>query len=64
MAEKLATEYGLYFLPLQATLDEAAAKYGNNVLLSDGVHPTMQGATLIAGEWMKKFNEIEKEIAQ
>ena len=64
VAEKLATEYGLYFLPLQATLDEAAAKYGNNVLLSDGVHPTMQGATLIAGEWMKKFNEIEKEIAQ
>ena len=62
VVERLAKEYDLYLLPLQPMLDEAAAKYGNDVLLRDGVHPTVQGATLIANEWMKKFEEIEKEI--
>ena len=41
---------------------EAAAKYGADVLLADGVHPTVQGAVLIAREWLKKFEKIEKEI--
>ncbi|MBQ9778216.1 MAG: lysophospholipase [Clostridia bacterium] len=62
VVERLAKEYDLYLLPLQPMLDEAAAKYGNDVLLRDGVHPTVQGATLIANEWMKKFEEIEKEM--
>ncbi len=62
VVERLAKEYDLYLLPLQPMLDEAAAKYGNDVLLRDGVHPSVQGATLIANEWMKKFEEIEKEM--
>ena len=28
----------------------------------DGVHPTVKGAVIIANEWMKLFNKIEKEI--
>ena len=62
ITEKLAKEYGLYYLPLQAKFDEAAAKYGNETFLYDGVHPTVQGATLIACEWMKLFEKIEEDI--
>lgn len=62
VTENLAREYGLYFLPLQNAIDEAAEKYGASVVLADGVHPTVQGAVVIANEWMKLFNEIEKEI--
>ena len=62
IVKKLAKDFDLYFLPLQAKLDEAAAKYGNATFLYDGVHPSVQGATLIANEWMKKFEEIEKEM--
>ena len=61
VAEKLAAEYGLYFLPLQKKFDEAAAKYGVAPYLFDGVHPMIAGATLIADEWIKLFREkIEK----
>ncbi|MBQ9482390.1 MAG: SGNH/GDSL hydrolase family protein [Clostridia bacterium] len=61
VAEKLAAEYGLYFLPLQKKFDEAAAKYGVEPYLFDGVHPMIAGATLIADEWIKLFREkIEK----
>ena len=62
IVEKLAAEFGTYFLPLQGAFDEAAAKFGAETFLFDGVHPTVQGATLIANEWMKKFEEIEKEM--
>lgn len=62
IAERLAKEFGAEFLPLQGVFDEAAAKYGADVLLADGVHPTVQGAVLIAREWLKKFEKIEKEI--
>ncbi len=61
-AKKLAKEFGLYFLPLQDALNNAAERYGASVVLADGVHPTVQGAVVIASEWMKLFNEIEKEI--
>jgi lysophospholipase L1-like esterase len=62
IVEKLAKEYGLYFLPLQAAFDAAAAKYGNEKFLFDGVHPSVQGATLIACEWMKLFEKIEEDM--
>jgi len=60
VVQKLAEEYGLYFLPLQKTLSEAAK--GGNVAeyLADGVHPAPVGAKLIATEWLKLFNKIEK----
>ena len=60
--EKLAREYGLYFLSLQKKINEAAAKYGNEAILFDGVHPTLAGAVLIANEWLKKFETIEEDM--
>jgi len=62
VVKKLADEYKLYFLPLQTAFDEAYERYGEGVMLFDGVHPSVQGATLLANEWMKLFNKIEKEI--
>lgn len=62
IVEKLAKEYGLYFLPLQEKIDEAAAKYGAENVLFDGVHPAPAGAVLIAGEWLKVFEKIEEDI--
>ena len=61
VVEKLAKEYGLYFLPLQEKLDEGAKAHGEQVYLRDGVHPAFAGASLIAQEWLKLFkNQIEK----
>ena len=62
IVEKLAKEYGLYFLPLQEAFDAAADKYGAATFLFDGVHPTVQGATLIANEWMRTFEKIEEDM--
>ena len=61
VVKKIADDYGLYFLPLQKVIDYANEKYGN-IFLSDGVHPTVQGAVLIANEWIKLFNDIEHEV--
>ena len=58
VVKKLAEEYGLYFLPLQEKLSQAAANGVEN-LLSDGVHPAKAGAEIIASEWLKKFDEIQ-----
>ena len=60
--EKLAHEYGLYFLPLQEKIDEAAAKYGAEAILFDGVHPSLAGAVLIAKEWLTLFEKIEEDM--
>lgn len=54
---KLAKEYGARFVPLQEKFDEAAAKYGVEAYLSDGVHPAVAGSQLIADEWLKVFKE-------
>ena len=61
VAKKLSKEYGVYFLPLQMVLENAAEKYGARYVLSDGVHPDVLGASIIADEWIKLFEkEIEK----
>ena len=62
VVKKLAEEYGLYFLPLQEELDRVAEKVGETTVLKDGVHPTVEGAVIIAKQWIKLFNQIEKEI--
>ena len=62
VVKKLADEFGLYFLPLQEVLDKAAEQYGESAILSDGVHPTVPGAVVIATEWMKLFETVEKDI--
>ena len=59
VVERLAKEYGLYFLPLQDTINNAAVQYGNSLILRDGVHPTVQGAVLIAKEWLKLFEKMQ-----
>ena len=52
VVKKLAEEYGLYYLPLQEKLSEAAK--GNEAeYLCDGVHPAETGAKWIANEWLQ-----------
>jgi lysophospholipase L1-like esterase len=58
VAKTLAKEYGLYFVPLQKPLDEAAAKYSPQAYSYDGIHPGVGGATLIANEWLKVFKKL------
>ena len=59
VVKQLAKEYGLYFLPLQETLSKTAA--GKEAeYLTDGVHPAEAGAKLIAVEWLKAFEQIQK----
>lgn len=53
----LAEKYSLEFLPLQEKFDKASEKTCASDYLSDGVHPNVAGARLIADEWMKLYNE-------
>ena len=62
VTRKIADEFGAYFVPLQDMFDKMGAKYGNSVMLIDGVHPTTVGATYLANEWMKAFDKLEKDI--
>lgn len=57
VVKKLADEYGLYFLPLQQKVDEAAKKFGAEKYLYDGVHPTLAGTGLIADAWLDLFRK-------
>lgn len=56
--KKLAAAYGLPFVALQAPLDRAAAAYGAERILADGVHPALAGAAIIAEEWLKVFETM------
>ena len=58
VVKKLASEYGLGFVPLQDKFDEYAKKYGAVNYLYDGVHPDIAGGKLIADEWLKVFNQM------
>ena len=61
VVEKLAKEYGIYYLALQPLFDAAAEKDGVENYTLDGVHPQQAGAKLIANEWLKAFQQnIEK----
>ena len=62
VAKKLSDEFNTYFVPLQKVFDEKGALYGNNVLLKDGVHPTVKGAAILAEEWLKVFEKLEAEL--
>ncbi|MCI8458950.1 MAG: SGNH/GDSL hydrolase family protein [Clostridia bacterium] len=56
VARKLAQEYGLCFVPLQAAVSDAAKQYGAAAILRDGVHPTGAGSVVIAREWLRAFD--------
>ena len=55
--KKIAEDYDLFFLPLQEKFNEKAKEHGAEHYLYDGVHPMVAGATLIANEWVKLFEE-------
>lgn len=57
VVKKLAKEFNCYFLPLQDKISAFAEKHGVEACLSDGVHPAIGGAQLIANEWLKLFKE-------
>lgn len=54
--KKLAQEYGVCFLPLQATFEHVSKGKKTEHYLADGVHPNAAGAKLIADEWIKLFD--------
>lgn len=60
IVEKLAKEYGLIFVPLQKRFTEEAARCGAETLLGDGVHPTVQGSVLLACEWLRYFDGVNR----
>lgn len=57
VVKALAEKYGLVFVPLQERFNEMAKLHGEECYLSDGVHPHVAGATLIANEWLKAFTQ-------
>ena len=59
VVKKLAEEFNIPFIPLQAKFTQAAQKTKAEYYLLDGVHPHVAGATLIADEWVNAF---EKEF--
>ena len=59
VARSLSEEFGLPFVALQGAYDAAAEKYGNAKVLRDGVHPTVEGAVILANEWIKVFEKIK-----
>lgn len=57
IANEVANEYKLDFIPLQKIFDAEAEKYGNEYVLNDGVHPTIYANTFIAEEWVKCYEQ-------
>ena len=60
VVKKLSVEFGTEFVALQDKYDELGAKYGNEKLLGDGVHPTLYGGAVLAKEWLKAFDRLNK----
>lgn len=58
VVRKIAKECGAGFIPLQESLDKAAAVYGAVEVLSDGIHPTVYGANIIAEIWLDYFTKL------
>ena len=61
MAKKVAEKYSLTFLPLQKDFDALTDTMPASDLLSDGVHPTPIGHTLIKNAWIRTFKEMMQE---
>lgn len=54
-ARRVAEKNHLEFIPLQAKFDELSQNIPTSYWLRDGVHPTLAGHEVIAGEWIKTF---------
>ena len=58
-AKKIAEEFGLPFIDLQARFDAAMARYPESShWLKDGVHPAPAGHKLIADAWIETFETL------
>ena len=59
VVKKLAEEFRAELVLLQDKFDELGAKYGNDTLLLDGVHPSLAGGVVLANEWLKAFDKLK-----
>ncbi len=55
---RIADDYRLPFVDLQATFDEACEKAPASYWTAEGVHPTAAGHGIIAAEWLKAFETL------
>ncbi len=53
--KEIATRKNCTFIPLQEEFDRLAVAYGDEYLLSDGIHPHVVGSKGIADAWLKAF---------
>ena len=61
IVKKIAADYGAVFVPLQDAINKAAEAARNpELVLRDGVHPSLFGHQLIADECMKYAGELYK----
>lgn len=59
IAQEVAKKFGAAFIPLQQRFNKEADKYGPEYVLNDGVHPTTFANTIIAEEWIKRFEQFQ-----
>lgn len=52
-ARNIADEYGASFVPYQSVFDKAQDSAPGSYWTSDGVHPSIAGASLMAHAWLK-----------
>jgi lysophospholipase L1-like esterase len=57
VAKKLADEFGLIYVPLQDTFNQALKKAPADYWIWDGIHPMPGGHELMALEWIKVVNK-------
>ena len=61
MVKKIAEDYGAVFVPLQDLISEKAAEAADpELVLVDGVHPSLFGHQLIADQYLKYAGELLK----
>lgn len=62
-ASKIAAEFGLPFVDLQARFDAAMERYPvSSHWLKDGVHPAPAGHRLIADAWLEAFEGFKDQL--
>ena len=57
-AKRIADDFGLTFVPLQAGFEALAQKAPATYWLRDGVHPTPKGHEFIKQEWLRAFRTL------
>lgn len=56
-AKKIAEEFNLPFVSLQAKLEDAVKIYGMDSCFYDGAHPNLVASKIISDEWLRVFKE-------